>query len=95
MMTVTLELSPEQEAKLRSYLACRDSEGMSQLLVAAFAPTVEALLAREGDSLVENDSEFETTIECLTDLFATYFASHPPVLSDYATSRAGIYEEHL
>ncbi|MBE9114938.1 hypothetical protein IQ249_03405 [Lusitaniella coriacea LEGE 07157] len=95
MMTVTLELSPEQEVKLRSYIARRDREGISQLLVAAFAPTVEVLLDRERDRAVENESQFETFADRLADRFATYFPSHPPVLSDYGISRAGIYEERL
>ncbi|MGD2182156.1 hypothetical protein [Lusitaniella coriacea] len=71
----------------------RDREGISQLLVAAFAPTVEVLLDRER--AVENESQFETIADRLADEFATYFPSHPPVLSDYGISRAGIYEERL
>ena len=95
MITVTLELSPEQEAKLRTYIDRQDSESMSQLLVEAFVPTVEALLDRNGDRTVDNDSNFEATADRLADEFATCFTSHPPTLSDYATSRAGIYEDHL
>ena len=95
MMNVTLELSPEQEAKLRDYIARRDSEGMSQLLVEAFVPTVSALLEQTDDSITDNNSEFEATADRFADVFATCFASTPPVLSDYATSRAGIYEDRL
>ncbi|MDJ1182081.1 hypothetical protein [Roseofilum casamattae] len=93
MMSVTLELSPEQEAKLRAYIARRDSEGMSQLLLEVFLPTVSALLEPDDDSMAEN--EFEATADRFADVFATCFASEPPVLSDYATSRAGIYEDRL
>lgn len=90
-MTVTLELSPEQEAKLRSSIARRDSEETKRVLVAAFAPTVEALLNQAGDRAIENEDDFETGSDRLADEFATDFTFPPPVLSDYSLSRAGIY----
>ena len=91
MIVVTLELSSELEAKLRQSLERRDSGSMRQLLAEAIAPTVEALLQQAPDRGVENDDEFEAAAEEL----AAYLGPDAPVLSDYAVSRAGIYEGHL
>ncbi|QLE58477.1 hypothetical protein [Nostoc sp. TCL26-01] len=40
------------------------------------------------------DEEFEVIADELADELQTYIGSNTPVLSDYAVSRAGIYEEH-
>jgi len=47
----------------------------------------------ENDNLRE-DEEFEAIADHLADEFKTYIGATAPVLSDYAVSRAGIYEEH-
>jgi antitoxin ParD1/3/4 len=91
-LTITLELSCEVEAKLRAKIASHDAEGVRQLLANAFAPTVEVLLQRTSDQL--NDEEFEAAVDQLTDELVAYVGSNVPVLSDYAVSRAGIYEDH-
>jgi antitoxin ParD1/3/4 len=41
-----------------------------------------------------SDDEFETVADLLADEFAACVKSPAPVLSDYAVSRAGIYEDH-
>jgi hypothetical protein len=51
------------------------------------------LLPLEGDGIRE-DGEFEAIADQLADEFQLYFGATAPVLSDYAISRAGIYEEH-
>ncbi|MDQ3247662.1 MAG: hypothetical protein M3Q45_00500 [Chloroflexota bacterium] len=91
-ITITLELSPELQAKLREGIARQDTERVYQLLVHAFAPTVETMLQqspepREGDT-------FDVMATQLADLLATYQTVTMPPLSDYAVSRASIYEEH-
>jgi antitoxin ParD1/3/4 len=92
MMTITLNLSPEVEAQLRLYVARHDVESMQILLAEALFPTVEALLSQSSEQLI-ND-EFEAVADQLGEEMATYLGPNPPVLSDYALSRAGIYEEH-
>ncbi len=91
-MTITLELSPEMEAKLREGIARHDAEGVRQVLADALAPTVEALLQQTPQQLSED--EFETLADQLADELAARIESQTPVLSDYAVSRAGIYEDH-
>jgi hypothetical protein len=51
------------------------------------------------DELLENrtlqkDEEFEAIADRLADEFQMYVGATTPYLSDYAVSRAGIYEEH-
>lgn len=41
-----------------------------------------------------NDDEFEAVADQLADEFAACIGSNVPVLSDYAVSREGIYEDH-
>lgn len=92
MTTITLELSPELEQKLRESIVRRDDRGMRQLLADAFAPTVEALLGKIPNQ--PNDDEFEVLADRLADEFASCFDSGIPMLSDDALSRASIYGEH-
>ena len=98
-MIITLELSPDVEAKLRDGAAKHDAEAVRSLLKEAVAPvvdaTVDALLQdplygtmKRSDGLT--DSEFETLVDELV--------SMPPALHalpDPAVSREGIYERHL
>jgi hypothetical protein len=67
-LTVTLELSPEMEAKLREGLGRGDAEKVRQLLMDALGPTVEALLQQTID-YVGND-EFEAIADQLADELA-------------------------
>lgn len=92
MTTITLELSPELEHKLRESIVRRDSRRMRQLLADAFAPTVEALLGEAPNQA--HDDEFELLADRLADEFASCFDSSVPMLSDEALSRASIYGEH-
>ncbi len=92
MTTITLELPPDVAAKLRESIARHDTEAMRQLLADAFAPTVEALLKQVSKQL--NEDEFEGFADQLADELAACIETDVPVLSDYAISRAGIYEEH-
>lgn len=92
MMTITLNLSPEQEAQLRSLIARQDAVSIRNLLAEAVAPTVEALLSQPSEEL--SIDEFDAILDQLADEMASYFGPNPPVLSDYAVSRAGIYEDH-
>lgn len=52
-----------------------------------------ALPPLDNDLVPENE-EFEAIADRLADEFQTYVGATKPALSDYAVSRAGIYEEH-
>ncbi|NES20362.1 MAG: hypothetical protein F6K41_15875 [Symploca sp. SIO3E6] len=95
MTTLTLKLSPEIEEKLRSSLARGDAEAIRQLLAEAFTPTVAVLLqqASSCEKDIELDDEFEAIADRLANDFAASVSKDAPVLSDYALSRAGIYED--
>lgn len=41
-----------------------------------------------------NEDEFESVADQLADDFVACVGANPPTLSDYAVSRAGIYEDH-
>ncbi|MDM9379725.1 hypothetical protein QUB80_03290 [Chlorogloeopsis sp. ULAP01] len=92
MTTITLQLSPELEQKLRASIARRDAESIRQLLADAFAPTVAALLEQTpiqfNDGEVEDEDKLEASIDKLLN------ESNLATLSDYAVSREGIYEDH-
>jgi hypothetical protein len=53
------------------------------------------LLSRLSDSEVEiGDREFEILLDELADEFIKNIGVNLPLLSDFAVSRAGIYEDH-
>lgn len=92
-LTVTLTLSPEVEAELRKSIARHDTERIRQMLTDAVTPTVEALLREPAESAYD-DQEWDVLAEQLIETFHAAVPSDAPILSQYATSRAGIYEEH-
>ena len=92
MIRITLELSCETEAKLRESLARHDAAQTRQLLAEAFASTVEAMLQQTSEP--SNDDQFELIADQLAAEFAACVGSDAPLLSDYAVSRAGIYQDH-
>lgn len=86
-MTITLELSDEQEQRLEEGTAQHDAEKIRQVLMQA----VEAAVPR---FLEKSDPQLDpATFRQFLDSLANDFANAPP-LSDEATSRAGIYGEH-
>jgi antitoxin ParD1/3/4 len=91
-MRISLELSPELEAKLRNSITLQDRDSIRQLLTEAFTPMVEALLQEASKDIGEED--FETSADELAAILVEYTGSDFPFLSDYAVSRQGIYEEH-
>ena len=91
-MTITLELPPEVEAELWAEIRGRDADGVQRLLAHALAPSVAALLQQTVDELT--DSEFEATADRLADELAACRPFCAPSLSEFAMSRAGIYQDH-
>lgn len=98
MTTITLQLSPELEQKLRESIARRDTQSIQQLLADAFAPTVKALLEQPSTQFneqeLEDEDELEAKMDRLLDELVLSSGLNLPKLSDYAVSREGIYEEH-
>jgi antitoxin ParD1/3/4 len=91
-MQITLELSPDVEVRLRESVADGDVEAVRRLLEEALTPTVEALLRETPAELT--DTEFEVVADQLARELTASLGSNVPSLSDYAVSRAGIYEDH-
>ncbi len=91
-LKITLELPPDIEKKLREGIAHHDIEQVNQLLAKALAPTVEQLF-QHLSSPVDN-VEFELLADQLADELMAHFTDNTPSLSDYAISRASIYEDH-
>ncbi len=86
-MTITLELSPEQEHRLWVGADQRDAQAVREILLEAVDSTVEGLLRTSGDR------PRATPLPALLDKIATGFRD-APALSDEAVSRAGIYADH-
>lgn len=91
-MQITLELSTDTEVRLRKSVAQGDAEAVRRLLVEVLTPTVEALLQEPPAELT--DAEFEAVADHLADELTVSLGPNVPSLSDYAVSRAGIYEDH-
>ena len=91
-LIVTLDLTPDLEAELRSSVTQGDTARVRQLLTDALTPTVEALL-QAPLSPAENEPDWEYLVEQLLATVANAAPQGLPPLSEYATSRAGIYEE--
>ncbi len=91
-MTITLELSTEQERLLREGATSADAAAMRRVLHQAIESTVEKLLRLGAKARPVAD------FEALADRLAKQFAAtggpdHRP-LSDEAVTRAGIYGDH-
>jgi antitoxin ParD1/3/4 len=91
-MTITLELTPDVEEKLRESAARRDVEAIRCLLAELLTPTVELLLKKTLPDT--DDTDFEALADQLADQLVALQVPDAPPLSDYAVSREGIYEEH-
>lgn len=89
MIIINLDLSKEEESKLKELIALSDKESICQLLASALVPTVENMLKEE-----RVDDSFEVIANQLISEFADYAGDTLPQLSDYAVSREGIYSEH-
>ena len=92
MLSVTLTLTPEQQARLQEGLDRRDPHAVRRVLLDAVEPTVETLLHDvTGDLSVE---EFMILLDQMADIASRSLPPDWPGLSDYAVSREGIYGDH-
>lgn len=91
-LTVTLDLSPEEEIQLQLSIVRRDREKVRQLLSDALEPAVAALMLKTHPEL--DQMTFQEISEKLwAEVDARLPADFQP-LSDYAVSREGIYGDH-
>jgi hypothetical protein len=90
-MTITLELSPEQETRLREKAGNQDADAVRQVLVQAMEPTVDTLLRDTSRQL--SDAEFEACADQLADEWAASADPEALPLSKAAVSRDSIYDQ--
>lgn len=85
-MTITLNLSSEQERRLRAGTAQHDVQTVRNVLLEAVEATVEGLLQVPAQPKPGQ-------LSALLEKVAAEFHDAPP-LSNEAVSRAGIYADH-
>jgi vacuolar-type H+-ATPase subunit E/Vma4 len=86
-MTITLELSSEQEHRLRAGAAQQDAQAVREVLLQVVDSTVETLLRT---SVRQPQA---SALSALLDKIASELLD-APALSDEAVSRTGIYADH-
>lgn len=91
-MTITIEVPTELEARIRASAAQGDVESVRKLLLEAVTPVAMSLTSQPATDLT--DQEFESLLDELDQITLETTGDNPPVLSDYAVSRASIYEDH-
>jgi antitoxin ParD1/3/4 len=91
-MTITIEVPTELEARIRASAAHGDVEAVRKLLLEAVSPVAISLTSQPAAELT--DQEFESLLDELDQITLETAGDNPPVLSDYAVSRASIYEDH-
>jgi len=94
-MTITVQIPHAIEMKLHEKVSCGDTNAVRHLLLDALIPTIlEAWINKNTQSKLSND-EFEVLTDQLADEFIAYVRQNFPLLSNYAVSRDGIYEDYL
>lgn len=91
-LTVTIDLSPDEEKILQLSILRRDKVKVRQLLSNALEPTIAALM-QITDSDLDNLTFDEISERLWAEVDARLPADFQP-LSDFAMSREGIYDEH-
>lgn len=86
-MTIKIELSSEQERRLRAGAAQQDVQTVREILLQAVDSTVEELLRTSAQPPKAHK------LPALLDKIAAELRD-APALSDEAVSRAGIYADH-
>lgn len=85
-MTVTLQLTAEQERRLQQGAARNDQEAVRRVLYQAADEAAEVLLRQT--SRARSSVDFQATLDELA-------AFDAPELPEHALTRAGIYGDHL
>jgi hypothetical protein len=92
-MTLTFEVPPDMEAKLREYMAGRDAAFVQAELDGAFSGALALLLVNYKKPLTL--AEFDALWDELDDEWEADGGAEGAFLSDEAVSREGLYEDHL
>ncbi|HBL29511.1 MAG TPA: hypothetical protein DD490_21975 [Acidobacteria bacterium] len=87
-MTILLNLSAEQENRLRAGAAQQDTHAIREVLLQAVESTVETLL-RQTSAQQPKAAALSAQLAEIASGFR-----HAPALSDEAVSRTGIYADH-
>lgn len=87
-MTITLELTAEQERRLEEGTARHDEKLVRQVLVQALDAALPALLRREASQL--SSAAFRSLLDELAGM-----GVDSPSLPDEALTREGVYGDHL
>ena len=90
-MTITLQLSADQERRLEEGAARHDEEAVRQVLMQAIDATLPQLLESSAHRSARGSQSL--SLQGLLDKIASEFADSP-VLPEGATTRAGIYGDH-
>ncbi len=93
-MTLTIEIPADVERQIREHAARGRIDSIRRLLMDALGPMIDALV-QGGAPPEPSDDEFDRLADQLADEFAECVGPDCPPLSDYATSREGLYEDHL
>ena len=91
-MTITLELSAEQERRLREGAASADAAAMRRVLLQAIDSTIEKLLRLSAKA--PSVSDFEALADRLAEEFAATAGEDHRSLPEHAMTREGIYGDH-
>lgn len=91
-LKVTFDLPLQVESQIRRTLKRNNREQARRLVYDALRPGVEDLLSQLNEP--EEDAEWEAIAEALFSELDNNLDKDTAPLSDYAVSRAAIYEDH-
>lgn len=92
-MIITVELTPTQTAEVRQYAEAQNTEAVRHLLADALTPrTIQRVLDEQPKPLTLE--EFNRLSDEIAAITLKANGGKSPMLSDYAVSREGIYEDH-
>jgi len=95
-MTITVEIPDDVEKKIQESVVSGDIKTAQSLVLEAVFPTVkDSIVNNTAESQELSYEEFKALANKLVETFMEYVGPDCPPLSDYATSREGIYEDHL
>ena len=91
MLSITIELTAQEEQEVRKRIALRDRTGLQHILVDVLTPAVESFF--ESRYVRPDDNEFGQLSRLLAEKSEAHLPKAYRTLPPEALSRAGIYEE--
>jgi len=92
MLSITVELTAQEEQEVRKRIALRDRTGLQDILIGALTPAVESFF-QPFSYVRPDDNEFGQLSRLLAEKSEAYLPKAYRTLPPEALSRAGIYEE--